>query len=117
MKKRRTDILNRVLTVAREVIKANRGYYSQDLLKLIPVEILNKRLTDRTVFEVSETIDAIRFKKEGEFAKKLGLSGFEKNDEKKKKLADAINHPLDNFPDEAREIRFLSNVAATVLHQ
>lgn len=108
--------LGTVKEIAEWIIEINTPYYAEDLLKLIPEELLNKRLTDENLDETMRQVDAIRFKKEDELKSKI------KTDEMTKILVGIIiNYPNEILPKELemkrREIKFIFNVAATIIHQ
>jgi hypothetical protein len=92
-----------VRNVARDVIKANAEYYSDDLLQLIPKEILGTELTDNNLHETGLKIDNIR--------------------RDMQRLRKAINEekgPSEFNPSQKqkiKEIKFLSKVAQTIIHQ
>jgi len=115
----RLDITAR--NIAKDVIKANPNDYSNDLLQLIPKEILDTELTDDNLHEMGLKIDEIRFKKEDELALFLGLGDTAKNTKTRDFLTDIMNRKLDRLPDRqrkiVRKIKFLSNVAQTIIHQ
>lgn len=108
--------LGTVKEIAEWIIEINTPYYAEDLLKLIPEELLNKRLTDENLGETMRQVDAIRFKKKDELKSKI------KSDEMAEILVGVItNYPNAILPIELeikmRKIKFLFNVAATIIHQ
>ncbi|OFY37452.1 MAG: hypothetical protein A2Z69_03395 [Bacteroidetes bacterium RBG_13_44_24] len=117
-------ILCKVRKVAERIVDINQPYYSSDLLQLIPEELLEFSLTDNNLYEAEVLIDKIRFQKETELMKMLGIPA---GMELPPKVAEMLNH-LINYKEKTealppeqqqkvREIKFLFNVAATVIHQ
>ena len=99
--------------VAEQVIRSNSHYYRNELLRLIPGELLNTEFDSENVLELGNQLDELRSKKENELSAMLRLSD-------PRGLAKAINSPLNTLPTEQeqkrREIKFLLNVAATLAH-
>ncbi len=110
--------LGNVREIAERIVKINTPYYTKDLLELIPAELLNKKLTDENLDETMRQVDAIRFKKEDELKSKIKTN---------KKVIETVLYVIINYsnvstlPEELekkrREIKFLFNVAATIIHQ
>lgn len=113
--------LGSVESVARDVIGVNKGVYTNKLLRIIPSDILNKELTDDALMSVSEEIDNIRFEKQDDLAKSLGIHDHPEKEKAEDLLYQIINSPLGKLPKETKEkvveIKFLFNVAATIVHQ
>lgn len=113
--------LGKVREIALHVIKINSHYYSEDLMSLIPTELLNVDLTDENLHETGTKIDGIRFQKEAEFARIVDLPYVGAIEEEEKKLSELLNSDIGSLSDEEenkrREIRFLSNLAQTIIHQ
>jgi hypothetical protein len=117
-------VLCKVRKVAERVVDVNQPYYYPELIQLIPEEILEIGLTDNNLCETGIAIDKIRFQKERELLKMLGIPAGMKLP---RKVADMLSHII-NYkeqtealpPDQqqkVKEIKFLSNVAQTVIHQ
>ncbi len=114
--------LGTVKEVALHVIKINAPYYSEDLIVLIPPELLKVGLTNETLHEIGVKIDEIRFQKEREFALMAGFISYGEGDkEQLDRLAEMINSDIGSLSEEQeakkREIKFLSNLAQTIIHQ
>ncbi len=110
-------MLKKVNEIARRIAKKNHPFYTKDFVQLIPKDILDKRLTEENLAETMQQIDAIRFKKEEELSLMSGVGVTEQE------LEDIINNEerFDKLnPDQqkkVKEVKFLFNVAATVVHQ
>jgi hypothetical protein len=93
------------------VMVANSPYYHEKLSKLIPDKLLDTALTGKNQFALAKRLDKIRFKKEKEFAATLTDPD---------KLCEILNSPLNSLPakqeQKRKEIKFLFNVGATLLH-
>jgi len=112
-----------VRDIALRIIESSDGYYQEDLLLLIPEDLLGKKLSDDNLLEVSEEIDKrVGYVKHNEMAKMLGLGEkwFEISAERKawKKV---VNSELNSLPSDQeakrREVAFCFNLAATIVHQ
>lgn len=110
-------MLKKVGEIARMIAKDNYPFYTEDMVQLVTQAILEKRLTNENLLETMKQIDYIRFEKEQELAI---MSGVKMNDQE---LFDTIKDEsrFDKLaPTQQRkvkEIKFLFNVAATVVHQ
>ena len=111
-----------VRMIADRTIKGNKNYYSDDLLKLISPELLDTEIIDENLHEVGCKIDEIRFKKEEELLVMLQIV---RGDNEREKIDQIINGTVDRIAGEwtqsqqekIKEIRFLSNVAQSIIHQ
>lgn len=120
------QVLCNVRKVAQRVVDASPSYYSSDLLALIPEEILEYGLIDNNLYVAEEMLDEIRFRKETELLRMRGISA---DSEKhlpvsaSKELRRIINQREEtealsvDQQQKVKEIKFLFNVAATVIHQ
>jgi hypothetical protein len=111
-----------VRNVVRDVINANAEYYSDALLQLIPKEILGTDLADENLHRIGLKIDNIRFKKEDELA--IMFQIVKPNEKDMKKLEEVINGTdkmagelNSSQKEKIKEIKFLSNIAQTIIHQ
>lgn len=113
--------LGKVRRFALEVIKVNPSCYSEDLMDLIPPELLELDLTDGNLHETGIKIDEIRFQKEAEFAHMVALPYKEATKRQMKELAKMINSDIGSLSKKQeakkREIKFLSNLAQIIIHQ
>ncbi len=113
--------LGKVREVALHVVEINSHYYSDELIDLVPSELLNINLTDENLHETGIKIDKIRFQKEAEFAFMVSLSYEGATEEQKRKLSVMLNNDVGALSEKEeikrREIRFLSNLAQTIIHQ
>lgn len=113
--------LGKVRGVALHVVDINSHYYSHELIDLVPSELSGVNLTDENLHEIGIKIDEIRFQKEAEFACMVDLPYEGATEEQKRKLSVMLNSDIGALSDEEeakrREIRFLSNLAQTVIHQ
>ena len=100
--------------IAVGVVRINRPYYSAKLLEVIPQELRQKVVTDESAHSLMMELDEIRFQKARELAKMMGLHL------NSRALSSAINSPLNSLlpgqEQKKKEIKFLFNVAATVIH-
>jgi len=118
-------VLGNVRDVAKQIVEINQFYYSAELIELIPDSLLERILTDKNLHETSVEIDKLRFKKEDELLQMLGFSDSKSKITKSvlRELADAINikerfeELLPEQQQIVKEIKFLNNVAQTVLHR
>lgn len=106
--------IGKVRDAAERIIAINSQYYPEDLVGVIPAKLLEKCLTDENLFEASIDVDKVRFKKQDEFREILGNSV---------SLARIINSEaeISGLPADqqrrAKEIKFLYNVAMSILHR
>ncbi len=120
------QVLCNVRKVAQRVVDASPSYYSSELLALIPEEILEYGLTDTNLYTAEAMLDELRFRKETELLRMRGISADRENFcpvsvaeilrriINKKEETEAL--PVDQ-QQKVKEIQFLFNVAATVIHQ
>lgn len=113
--------LGKVRKLALHLIQINSHYYSDELIDLVPSELLDVDLTDENLHKTGIEIDKIRFRKEAEFARMVNLPYKGATKEQKRQLSVMLNSDVGALSDEEeekrREIRFLSNLAQTVIHQ
>lgn len=97
--------------VADSVIRSNKNYYQSELIDLIPDKLLDTEFNSKNGLQLIEKLDRLRFKKEKELAAML---------DNPKKLKEAINSSRNNLSEKQerkkKEIKFLFNVAAALLH-
>lgn len=112
--------LGKVREIALHVVQINSHYYSDDLTSLVPSELLDVDLANENLFEIGSKINEIRFQEEVEFANIVGFDNEKATEEQRKKLAEMLNSDIGSLSDEEeakrREIRFLSNLAQTIIH-
>jgi hypothetical protein len=115
-----------VRRIAERIIEKNASYYPPSLLQVFPKELLNTELNYEDLNELGAIIDEIRFQKEKELAAilqlpPLRLGNIADDTDEMKKLRKVINSPIGSLPEEQenkrKEIKFLFNVAATIIHQ
>jgi len=110
-----------VRNVAIDNIRTNAEYYLDALLQLIPSEVLNTELTDQNLHKIGLKIDKIRFKKEDELSAMLQMVKPDKKD--MQRLKEVINEEkgsgefTPSQKQKIKEIKFLSSVAQTIIHQ
>jgi hypothetical protein len=111
-----------VRNVAKDVIKANAEYNLDALLQLIPKTLLDEELTDENLHELGKKINEICLKKEYELAVMFQI--VRPNEKDMKKLKEVINGTdkmagelTPSQKDKIREIKFLNNLAATIIQQ
>ena len=116
----------KVIDVARMIVDLNEPYYSKELIDLLPGELLDVELSDNNLHQTSIRIDQLRFWAQCELMGLLGM--FESYDSKVpdnswEELSDVLNNEelFDELSSDqqkkVKEVKFLSNVALTVLHQ
>jgi|GEM_PF-4421779 len=105
--------MNTVRQVAKGIISCNQQRYSNDLLAVIPDDVLDITLDDDILLQVGSQLDDIRFEKKTTLSEMTGTSG--------DALVAVLNSQLGTLPDDQEKVRveinFLFNVAATVIHQ
>jgi hypothetical protein len=110
----------------KRIVDINQPYYSEELLGLIPGELLDKALADDNLQGTSIEIDQLRFQKQNELLNLRGIATSPNSEIPEsvwQELRDIINNKerFDELSPEqqrkVKEIKFLSNVALTVLHQ
>jgi hypothetical protein len=111
-----------VRVIAKQIVKINEPYYTDELIKLIPDNILDVMLSGDNLHQTSITIDEkLIFPKQHEFATMLGIDSSPLNNADKEIIYNALNAKINSLPDpqeqSKREIKFLFNVSATILHQ
>jgi hypothetical protein len=114
-----------VRMLVERTIKENEPYYSAVqvvLLQLIPTALLDTELVDENLHEVGLKIDEIRFEKEDELAVMFQMVKATKKEmqELEKIINGTDKRPGELTPsqkDKIREIKFLNNVAQTIIHQ
>lgn len=112
-----------VRKIAESVIRSNRRHYSNDLLSLVPEDLMAIRLSTETHAQVSAEIDSrALLPKQDEMAKLLGLSNdWYKTPAEREQWDQVISSDLGSLPPEQetkrREIKFLSSLSATVMRQ
>lgn len=119
------DNLGKVRDVAKQIVEINHSYYSTELIELIPDGLLGRILTDKNLHLISIEIDGLRFERQNELLKMLGFtcSTIDCPRVVLQELADVINikERYEKLPSEqqqkVKEIKFLNNVAQTVLHR
>jgi len=101
-----------VETVAKGIVETNASYYSEELLDIIPEQLRKLVVNDDSAATLMREIDRVRFQKEREMAVMLGCG--------RTRLARVLNSSLNSLPQEQeqkrKEIKFLLNVAATIIH-
>jgi len=108
--------------IAQRIIYKHGLERTDALLKLIPEPLLGTELSDENLSELGNKIDEIRFKKEDELSVMLQMV---KPDEKDmQRLREVINGTVkiagefnQSQKQKIREIKFLSSVAQTIIHQ
>ena len=101
-----------VREIAMMLIERNPGYYGEDLLDLVPEELLAAELKDGNLHTIGILVDKLRFEKEAEFP------GREEDPER---LAELLNSPIGELSRDQeakrREIRFLNNLVGAIINQ
>lgn len=97
--------------VADHVLRSNGDYYTEDLMSLIPDNLLDTEFTTNNTQRLSDNLDKLRFKKEEELTAMLS---------EKETLSEVLNSPLNTLirkkERKRKEVKFLFNVASTLLH-